>query len=440
VLTADQITALAPDAASLKAGRGLATPRKWQSLGADETALWGLALGSGAEPYQTRVHLTDLASKCSCPSRKFPCKHALGLMLLRTADGAAFTAAPPPAWVTEWLEARAAREDKATERAAAKPAKPVDEAAAQKRREQRQERVGEGVALLQQALFDLTREGLAAPSARNHATWENLAKRMIDCQAPRLAGWLDHLAEDVLTDPAADQLLPWELGRLHLLLHCAQHQAALDDATRFEIQQQLGGRSTDTTDEGGEEIQDQWFVAGRRGEERDRLLTSTTWLHGLTTGRWAMVLRFAVVPQTITEPWPLGATVQATLRMVRGLAPQRAQDLGSVVVSVALPELPKAEDLTSILRRHAETLAVNPFHHRTPFLCALRPAAQGGLLRDPAGAALPWQAQADETLLVQAVCGPHPTLMCGEWDGRRIRLLALNDAGHWLAVSQRLAP
>jgi len=73
VLTADQITALAPDAASLKAGRGLATPRKWQDLGADGGALWGLALGSGAEPYQTRLDLTDFASKCSCPSRKFPC-------------------------------------------------------------------------------------------------------------------------------------------------------------------------------------------------------------------------------------------------------------------------------------------------------------------------------------------------------------------------------
>jgi hypothetical protein len=93
-----------------------------------------------------------------------------------------------------------------------------------------------------------------------------------------------------------------------------------------------------------------------------------------------------------------------------------------------------------MLQRHAETLAANPFHHRTPFLCALRPAAQGGLLRDADGDALPWQARADEALLVQAVCGPLPTLMCGEWDGRRIRLLAVNDDGHWLAVNRRLEP
>ena len=51
MLTPDQITAAAPDAASLKAGRGLATARKWESAGGDEEVLWGLAMGSGKEPY-----------------------------------------------------------------------------------------------------------------------------------------------------------------------------------------------------------------------------------------------------------------------------------------------------------------------------------------------------------------------------------------------------
>jgi hypothetical protein len=90
VLTPDQITAIAPDAASLKAGRDLVTPRKWQVTGGDAEVLWGLAMGSGKEPYQTRVSLADFATKCSCPSRKFPCKHALGLMFIATGNPAAF--------------------------------------------------------------------------------------------------------------------------------------------------------------------------------------------------------------------------------------------------------------------------------------------------------------------------------------------------------------
>ena len=43
--------------------------------------LWGLCAGSGKNPYQTIVDLSGPAYKCSCPSRKFPCKHALGLLL-----------------------------------------------------------------------------------------------------------------------------------------------------------------------------------------------------------------------------------------------------------------------------------------------------------------------------------------------------------------------
>ena len=218
MLTPDQITAIAPDAPSLKAGRDLGTARKWVSLGGDDRVLWGLAMGSGKEPYQTRVSLADLASKCSCPSRKFPCKHAIGLMFLATGDPAALTQKERPPWVTEWLDARAAREEKAGARADGKVAGPVDEKAAEKRRAQRDGRVAEGVAMLQQSILDLTREGLAAGSARNAAAWENLAKRMVDSQAPGLAGNLRHIADTVLRDPDVDVELPLELGRLYLLL------------------------------------------------------------------------------------------------------------------------------------------------------------------------------------------------------------------------------
>ncbi len=42
----------------------------------------GLCQGSGRQPYQARVDLAEPAFKCSCPSRKFPCKHGLALLLL----------------------------------------------------------------------------------------------------------------------------------------------------------------------------------------------------------------------------------------------------------------------------------------------------------------------------------------------------------------------
>src|SRR3712207_2952649 len=80
--TYEQVTKLAPDAPSLTAARRLAVPLPWSDTGASETLLWGRCQGSGKTPYQVSVDLTGPAFRCSCPSRKFPCKHALALMLL----------------------------------------------------------------------------------------------------------------------------------------------------------------------------------------------------------------------------------------------------------------------------------------------------------------------------------------------------------------------
>src|SRR5215213_6938743 len=115
-VTADQILALAPDASSAAAGRKLASTKGWQGLGRRPAALWGECQGSAL--YQVRVDLSDLTAKCSCPSRKFPCKHALGLLLLAATTPAALTGSEPPDWVSDWLGRRAAaagrREEKKT--------------------------------------------------------------------------------------------------------------------------------------------------------------------------------------------------------------------------------------------------------------------------------------------------------------------------------------
>ena len=78
-----RVLALAPDAPSQRAAHSLASGRAWPLTGAAEPgALWGECRGSAAGPYRTVVDLAGPAYRCSCPSRKFPCKHALALLLL----------------------------------------------------------------------------------------------------------------------------------------------------------------------------------------------------------------------------------------------------------------------------------------------------------------------------------------------------------------------
>ncbi|MBX6752228.1 MAG: SWIM zinc finger family protein, partial [Micromonosporaceae bacterium] len=165
--SAEQVLALAPDASSQKAGRGLATPGPWRDVGhsTDPAALWGFCKGSGANPYQTCVDLTGPAYRCSCPSRKFPCKHALGLMLLWS--GGSVPEVAPPEWVTQWLDSRAARQQKAQTVRAPRTADPATAA-------KRENSVDAGVSELERWLADQVRAGLAAAGRADYRHWDSV--------------------------------------------------------------------------------------------------------------------------------------------------------------------------------------------------------------------------------------------------------------------------
>src|SRR6186997_2045116 len=109
--TVEQVVAVAPSPQSVAAAEPLAVPARWATTGADERALWGRCRGSGAEPYETAVDHVEVAWRCTCPSRKTPCKHALALLLLWIRGGV-------PAWID-------ARDRRAEPGAGATPATPT---------------------------------------------------------------------------------------------------------------------------------------------------------------------------------------------------------------------------------------------------------------------------------------------------------------------------
>jgi uncharacterized Zn finger protein len=104
--SAQRVEQMAPDGAAVKAAHSVAQPGKWKSLGCTDQLAWGECQGSETVPYQVRVDLVDATCKCTCPSRKLPCKHALGLLLL-FADGKSVPVSAPPASVEEWSANRA---------------------------------------------------------------------------------------------------------------------------------------------------------------------------------------------------------------------------------------------------------------------------------------------------------------------------------------------
>jgi hypothetical protein len=191
--TVEQVLALAPDASSAKSGKDLSAARKWKTLGANDACAWGTIQGSGAKPYQASIDFAGPAFKCTCPSRKFPCKHGLGLFLILAQQPAAMTEKSPPAWTTEWLSKRVEKEEKKAAKLAAPETPPDPEtaakaaAAAEKRAAARESKVSAGLDDLGVWLSDLVRTGFAALPGKASSFWETPAARLVDAQAPGLA-------------------------------------------------------------------------------------------------------------------------------------------------------------------------------------------------------------------------------------------------------------
>ncbi len=94
-VTLERALGQCPDAAAQAAARTVAVPASWSELGRNAERAWGRYAGSSGE-YRVGVTLGTLASRCTCPSRKRPCKHGLGLLLL-LADSAV-TPGQRPRW------------------------------------------------------------------------------------------------------------------------------------------------------------------------------------------------------------------------------------------------------------------------------------------------------------------------------------------------------
>ena len=178
-LTLAKIEELAPDQGSLAAARKLLKPQGWPLLASEGDLFWGECQGSGSQPYRVIFCETDLGYKCTCPSRKFPCKHSLALMWMRV-QGQSFAAAERPGWVGDWLARRrgpsAARSNTApaaekdiSQATAEEPPEAIDpkaaaRAAAQRERNQaeREAAILGGLEELDLWLADLLERGLAA--------------------------------------------------------------------------------------------------------------------------------------------------------------------------------------------------------------------------------------------------------------------------------------
>ncbi|NUQ29231.1 MAG: SWIM zinc finger family protein [Acidobacteriaceae bacterium] len=321
-LSLEKLEALAPDQASLNAARKLLNPAQWPLLATDtQGLLWGECRGSGATPYRVVLAEADAGYKCSCPSRKFPCKHALALMWIRAEDKLSFTPADAPDWVKDWVSRRrgggaktSADENKAKVSIAASSETDVAEAdpfadaraaaIREKNRRAREASILSGLAELDTWLLDQVDRGMAAFTSQCTQACKLIAQRLVDAKAPGLATRIENLPATLFALPETMRELAAveELGQLYLITEAYRRQKSLPPELRMDIRRAVGWTTTREellADATAPRLRAPWRVIAVIMEvQPDRLRRIETWLwceDKEATPRFALLLDFVPV-------------------------------------------------------------------------------------------------------------------------------------------------
>ena len=451
--TVEQVAAVAPSPKSVAAAEPLAVPARWSSLGADERAVWGRCRGSGAEPYETMVDHTDVAWRCSCPSRKLPCKHALALLLLwvhqEVPQGAA------PAAVASWLGGRDRRSPASgavddPERAGSDGAdaagesldddrSPPDRGELDRGRDERVARMLEGLTELDRWLEDRLRTGLSDPSLSDYGTWDQLAARLVDARAGSLANRVRRLAGLVgaSSDWHAEVLA--ELGLLHLIAQAGRRVPELPGPLADAVATASGWQVRQADVLAGVPDTDDWFVAGRSDVREDRIEVRRLWLRGAASGRWAMLLSFAAYRQSLDATWTVGTVVRADLHRypggsLRALAGDRFAD--------PLPLFePRAVTVAAACDEIGGAIAAEPWQERHPATVRAAPTVSNGrwILADHTGSVPLIGPERALAALVAASAGA-PVAVTVEWSPWGVQPLTLHLDDRAIDIGPRADP
>ncbi|MBR8743936.1 SWIM zinc finger family protein [Nocardiopsis sp. MG754419] len=400
--------------------------------GGGATAVWGECKGSGAKPYLAAVHLDGPQGpgyKCSCPSRKIPCKHVLALLSLWSQE-AVDEREDRPEWVATWLSGRAARAERAATGTVAAPADPKKAAATLKARE---DAVTAGIEELRVWLHDQVDTGLAEVPRLGYRHWDRMAKRLVDAKAPGAASLVTRLPQRGGDEHWPDRLLE-RLGMLHLLVDGYLAREGADERTLAVLRSRVGiSTRTEEILGSGERVRDTWRVLGYRDAlTPDGMRSRRTWLHGIDTDRPALSLTFARPDQTPDSPFRAGTEVEGEL--VFHPDGRRAVKAGSMTERPAAR--PAGGTVDQALDAHARALADDPWLEGWPVVVAdAVPAQDGGwYVADAGGSALPLDTGSLWRFL--AITGGRPTTVAAEWSPKTgLSLMTLwDDDGKAIAL------
>lgn len=330
IFTEQQIETLSPNPAAFNAGKALSIISKWTTLAKNERVVWGEIQGSGKKPYQTQIDLNSIAFKCNCPSRQFPCKHNIGLMLLFSSKPNEFKLIDEePEWVKSWINKRQTKASKPEPDDRTSEEQEKLDKSKEKTQIERFSSVQAGVIELELWLKDLIRIGILELPNKPTVEYSRIAARMVDAKAPGLASWVRMLGNLNFNNSNEWQSEALTIiSKLFLLINTFKNYDNLTPLWQTTIKNLVGWNqspkeliaSTET-----ETVKDKWLVAGQITESNDdEITTQRNYLIGCESNRSALILYFATKFSSIETPLLPGSIINAELAFFPSVLPHRA--------------------------------------------------------------------------------------------------------------------
>jgi hypothetical protein len=445
----------APDPESLKDAEKLAKLSAWLKIGSKQRILWGTIKGSGKHAYQIQVDLQNLGTKCSCPSRKSPCKHALALMLLyaRGMDKSLISDELPD-WAAGWINERIEKQDEP----------PVKEKPPTVRKESSESlnkkltSIANALHELAQWLEDKVREGIIVLLKDDMAVWKMRAARLSDAKVG-IEGIRRYILETgVLVEKykyAGEETtvthLLYRLGSIYLFCQAFQRRVDLPINLQKELIR-FAGIAPKKAEILAQEpaVAGSWQVISSR-EFKDpfdnKINFRRNWLYAAEANTFALIIQSEFVGfkgnentgDQIDRSILPGSAFEGELCFYPAAVPQRA------VIKSRKPEnttfkpelIDLYPDLIAMLQAYANALAHSPWLESFPAAIAhckihYLPQDQRWIIEDTRQRIVNCKIANEEGWKTLIITGGAAIHIFGEWNYPEFEILALLPTPHLL--------
>ena len=428
----------APDTGTLANATKLARPQSWIIAERNDRALWGEIKGSVIYKTTVDLGLDKPAYKCSCPVKKFPCKHALALLLMAAdeADPRNFAQNSPPQWVIEWLDSRDKRSlAKAIPRTEEQIARA--ETSKTKLRNERADAMQAGIADLKMRLLDFIRAGLVETITPENLN--NFAERMVDAKLGGIGRqariWADLAAE------RRENSLEICLNQFGMLFLWAKAFEKIDDfpeALQADLLTQAGVniKKEDLLQQTG--VIDDWLVMGQIEMPLEQNLTERrVWLLGKNTKLFVLQLDFSFGSMGFPQLWFNGSAYRGEAVFYPSATPLRVV-FKNIESTSLYSQLVGYHNFIDFLNHYSIIIAANPWlplypvlwtsvvlvFQQNTFLLVDNDKKQVKITADTEGGDAPlWK--------LLTISGGQPVSVFGEWNGESLRPLSAFAQGEY---------